>query len=95
MGLIASFCVILFLAFQFTNVETQSEEKANMAATGNTVNHGSSIDWKTVDLKERSIPSHIKDNLDSNIIKDKTFTIKVRNEMTGQINEFNVNIKAK
>ena len=88
MGLIASFCVILFLAFQFTNVETQSKQKANMAAAGNIVNSGDSIDWKTVDLKQRSIPSHIKGSLDSSIIKDNTFTIKVRYKMRSGLLNF-------
>ena len=59
-----------------------------MAAAGNIVNSGDSIDWKTVDLKQRSIPSHIKGSLDSSIIKDNTFTIKVRYKMRSGLLNF-------
>ena len=58
MGIIGSVCVVLILAFQFTNIDTQSIGKVNVANKQNTANPRSIIDWKDIDLHARDIGNH-------------------------------------
>ena len=77
MGIMASVLVILFLTFQFTNVEMQNKE-THTAEDSRSVNGDiNKVDWKTVDLKSKSIPDTIKNNLDSDSITDNTVELQV------------------
>jgi hypothetical protein len=77
MGLLASVLVILFLAFQFTNVEMQNKETHTVQDLRSVNRDISEVDWKTVDLKSKSIPDTIKASLGSNSIKDNTLELQV------------------
>lgn len=58
MGIIGSVCVVLILAFQFTNIDTQNIGKVNVANKENKANPRSIIDWKDIDLHARDIGNH-------------------------------------
>ena len=77
MGLIATICVILFLAFQFTNVENQSTRNVDIITQESDVDLMNSINWKEVDLHKYSIPVDIGENGFSTTIADNRKTIKV------------------
>ena len=77
MGLIASLCVILFLAFQFTNVENQSQRNVEAVTQESDIDQMNNINWKEVDLHRYSIPVEIGENGFSNTITDNSKTIKV------------------
>ena len=89
MGIIASVCVVLILAFQFTNIDTQSIGKVNVANKEIKVNQRNSIDWKDIDL-HTSIPKDIG-NLDfTRTISDNRKILKVKYEILKQIYQINV-----
>ena len=77
MGLMASVLVILFLAFQFTNVEMENKDTRTVEGSRRVNSDTSKVDWKTADLKSKSIPDTIKDNLDKDSIKDNTLELQV------------------
>jgi len=77
MGLIASLCVILFLAFQFTNVENQSQRNVEAVTQESDIDQMNNINWKEVDLHRYSIPVEIGENGFSNTITDNSKTIKL------------------
>ena len=58
MGIIGSICVVLILAFQFTNIDTQNIGKVNVANKENKANQRSIIDWKDIDLHTSDIVNH-------------------------------------
>ena len=79
MGVMTSVIVIVFLAFQFTNVEMDNKGTHSIEQSRRANGDISEIDWKTVNLESKSIPDTIKDNLDSNSIKDNTIELQVLN----------------
>lgn len=69
----AGLLVVLFLTFQFTKVEMQSNDglisKDVSSLTGDTFN------WKTADLMAKSIPDNINEVVKNNDIIDKTIKV--------------------
>ena len=76
-GVMAGLLVVIFLAFQFTNVEMQSKETDIATAVEEASLTSSKFNWKSIDLTEKSIPDSIKIVVNNNDINAKTTTIKV------------------
>ena len=79
MGIIGSICVVLILAFQFTNIDTQNLGKINVANKENKVNLRNSINWKDIDLHS-IIPKDIKNDDFTRTINDNRKILQVKCE---------------
>ena len=79
MGIVASVCVVLILAFQFTNIDTQSIGKVNVANKENKVNGRNIIDWKNIDL-HTNIPKDIENHEFTRTISDNRKILQVKCE---------------
>ena len=79
MGIVASVCVVLILAFQFTNIDTQSIGKVNVANKENKVNGRNIINWKNIDL-HTNIPKDIENHEFTRTISDNRKILQVKCE---------------
>ena len=78
--IITGILLVVYLAFQFTNVGTVLKSGVLAKDAQNVQISGSRIDWKSADLMAKTIPDSIKDSaaiINTANIKDHTLRIAV------------------
>ena len=80
--------VVLLLAFQFTNVELQSEKRVVSKEE-----HSTTINWKEANLKKLSIPNSIRQELNTVEIKDSNVVLEVCCPELASVNKCIIYIK--
>ena len=76
-GTMACLLVIVMMVLQLSNVDMQSSKTQGPRVVKNSGAPKNEIEWKNVDLTKLSIPSSIKNVLNSNEIKDNTIKLQV------------------